>query len=333
MERLGLTLGLVGAPLDQALEICRDAESLGYTDVWSAEVGGSDAFAVLAALAPLTQKMRLGTAIIPVFTRPVALTAMGAATVQNLSKGRFVLGLGTSSRIIVERWMARSFDAPLSTLEDTVTGVREIFSGKKVRLEGRVSATDFRLEIGVEPPPVYIAALGPKACRLAGRIADGVIFFLKTPDGVRQSLEHVHAGAREAGRDPDSIDVVARVPVAIDEEPDLYRFMSQRLITNYAMVDVYNRSLASQGFADEVAAIAKAWAEGDRNAATASVTDEMIGQLQIHGSAAECRASLAEFRAAGVKTPVLFPFSLAGDPGAITTKVRSVVELMAPPTP
>jgi probable F420-dependent oxidoreductase len=330
MERLGLTLGLVGAPLDQALEMCRDAEGLGYTDVWSAEVGGSDAFAVLAALAPLTKDLRLGTAIVPVFTRPAALLAMGAATVQNLSKGRFVLGLGTSSRIIVERWMAQGFKQPLSTLEDAVAGVREILSGKKVDLDGRMPAHDFRLEIGVEPPPVYIAALGPKACRLAGRIADGVIFFLKTAGGVKDALEHVRAGAQDAGRDPDEIDVVARVPVAIDEDPDVYRFMSQRLITNYAMVDFYNRSLAAQGFADEVTAIAKAWGEGDRRGASASVTDEMIAALQIHGDPDTCRARLEEFREAGVKTPVLFPFSLAGDPTEIAKNIRRVVEVMAP---
>jgi probable F420-dependent oxidoreductase len=330
MERLGLTLGLVGAPLDQALEICRDAEGLGYTDVWSAEVGGSDAFAVLAALAPVTNSMRLGTAIVPVFTRPAALIAMGAATVQNLSMGRFVLGLGTSSRIIVERWMAQDFERPLSTLADAVAGVREILTGKKVELDGRMPVHGFRLEVGVEPPPIYIAALGPKACRLAGRIADGVIFFLKTPAGVSDSLEHVRAGALEEGRDPDELDVVARIPVAVDEDPELYRSISQRLITNYAMVDVYNRSLAAQGFADEVAAIAKAWGEGDRSAASASVSDEMIGALQIHGDPDACRSRLREFRDAGVKTPVLFPFSLAGDADAITKSVRRVVEVMAP---
>lgn len=330
MERLGLTLGLVGAPLDQAVELCRDAEGLGYTDVWSAEVGGSDAFAVLAALAPLTNDVRLGTAIVPVFTRPAALLAMGAATVQNLSKGRFVLGLGTSSRIIVERWMAQEYERPLTTLEEAVDGIREILAGKKVDLDGRMPAHDFRLEIGVDPPPVYIAALGPKACRLAGRIADGVIFFLKTPDGVRDALEHVRKGALDGGRDPDELDVVARIPVAVDEDPELYRFMSQRLITNYAMVDVYNRSLAAQGFGGEVDAIAKSWAAGDRSGASASVTDEMIDALQIHGDPDTCRTRLQEFRDAGVKTPVLFPFSLAGDPNEITKNVRRVIEVMAP---
>ena len=330
MERLGLTLGLVGAPLQSALEMCRDAEELGYTDVWSAEVGGADAFAVLAALAPITERMRLGTAIVPASTRPAALIAMGGATVQNLSGGRFVLGLGTSSRIIVERWMAGSFDAPLSQLRETVEAVREIWTGKKVTLDGRAPTRDFRLEIGVEAPPVYLAALGPKACRLAGAIADGVIFFLKTPEGVEDALEHVRAGAEEVGRDPSQLDVVARLPIAIDEEPDLYRFMSQRLITNYAMVDVYNRSLAAQGFAAEVGAIAQAWQAGDRAGAAANVTDEMIDALQIHGDADRVRGRLADFRSAGVKTPVLFPFSLSGDPQESAKKVRHVVEVMAP---
>ena len=105
MERLGITIGLEGASLQEAIDLCLHAEELGYTDVWSAEVGGADGVAALAPVAAQTSKVRLGTAILPVFTRPPALLAMGAATLQNLSGGRFVIGLGTSSPVIVGGWM------------------------------------------------------------------------------------------------------------------------------------------------------------------------------------------------------------------------------------
>ncbi len=332
MERLGITIGLEGASLREAIELCLRAEGLGYSDVWSAEVGGADGIASLAAVAARTERVRLGTAIVPVFTRPPALLAMGAATLQSLSGGRFVLGLGTSSPIIVGSWMGGSFDRPLTRLREYVEVLREALSGKKVTYRGEtVSLEGFRLQLDPEVPvPIYLAALGPRACRLAGEVADGVIFFLKTPRGVGQGLEWVAEGARAAGRDPGTIDCVIRVTAAVDEDPEVLRFVSRRLVTTYAAVGVYNRSLALQGFEEEARAIDEAWTSGDRDGATAAVTDEMLDELLITGSAADCRAKLASFRRAGVKTPVLLPVSVAGDPAERLRRVTDAVEALAP---
>lgn len=331
-ERLGLTLGLGGGSVAEEIGLCTKAIGFGYTDVWSAEVGGSDGFSPLAALAPGSGSARLGTAIVPVFTRPPALLAMSAATLQNLTRGRFVLGLGTSSDIIVKNWMGQSFAKPLTRLRETVEVLRDALAGKKVTFQGdSFHLKDFRLQLDpTAETPIYIAALGPKACRMAGAIADGVIFFLKTPDGVKQGLEWVAEGARAAGRDPDDLDCVIRVTVAMDEDPEVLSFMGRRLMTTYAMVDVYNRSLSEQGFADEAGSIVEAWRAGERDKAAASVSDAMLEELNIFGDADTCRKLLQRFRDAGVKTPVLAPVSVAGDPEDRAAKVAAAVEALAP---
>lgn len=329
-RKLGLTVGLEGGSLPQQLALCDLAVGAGYTDLWSAEVGGADGFAPLAALARSHPDVRLGTAIVPVFTRPAALIAMSAAALQNLTAGRFVLGLGTSSDIIVNRWMGESFSKPLTRLRQTVEVLREALSGKKVTFEGdSFQLKDFRLQIDPSAEtPIYLAALGPRACRLAGEVADGVIFFLKTPKGVRQGLEWVAEGARGAGRDPADLDCVIRIPVAMDEDPDRLAHVMRRTITTYAMVDVYNRSLAAQGFADEAKGIVDAWKAGARDKAAASVSDEMMSELNVAGDAEACRDGLQAFRDAGVKTPVVLPMSVAPDASERAERVvRAVMEL------
>ncbi|MGH2746595.1 MAG: LLM class flavin-dependent oxidoreductase [Actinomycetota bacterium] len=332
MERIGLTVGLEGSPLPDALDLCRRAETLGYTDIWSAEVGGADGFSPLAALAATTSSARLGTAIVPVFTRPPALVAMQAATLQSISGGRFALGLGTSSDIIINRWMGAGFETPLTRLEEYIEVVRSSLEGQKVDFEGKsTSLSGFRLQLDPGGPvPIYAAALGPRACRLAGRVADGVIFFLKTPDGVKQALGWVAEGASEAGRDPGQLDCVIRLPVAMDEDEEVLGLMARRLITSYVTVDVYNRSISTQGFKTEARDIKDAWRTGDRERANDLVSDELVDRLLIFGDRDACREKLRAFRDAGVKTPVLFPFSVAGDPVERKKRVGALVETLAP---
>ena len=304
MTRLGMTLGLGGGALHDEVELCAAAEELGYTDVWSAEVGGADGLSPLAAAALVTERMRLGTAILPVYTRPPALLAMSAATLQDLSGGRFVLGLGTSSSIIVESWMGARFEHPLARVRDYVDVIRAALAGEKVS-HAELSMKGFRLQHPVaDPPPIYIAALGPAMCRLAGEVADGVIFFLKSPHGVEQAMGWVNEGATRAGRDASQLDVVIRLPVFVDADSDVE---AKKMVVMYGMVDVYNRSLVAQGFEDEAKAIATAWGAGDRAGAVGAVSDRMANELAAIGDADACKQRVEEFRSAGVTTPVLLP--------------------------
>lgn len=333
MQRLGMTIGVNDTPLGSAVSLCREAEDAGYTDVWSAEAGALDGLAPLAAVAASTSSVRLGTAILPVFTRPPALMAMSAATLQNLSGGRFVLGLGTSSSIIVERWMGGSFERPLTRLREYLLTVRSILAGEKVAFEGKTVRIDgYRLQLEpVAPVPLYMAALGPAACRLAGELADGVIFFMKSPGGITQAMGWVAEGARAAGRDPSALDCVIRLPVALAEgERGDLSALARRFIVSYAIVDVYNRSLADQGFGAAASAIAERWAAGDRKGAVDEVPDDMVDELMIVGDAEECRGRLQRFRAAGVTTPVVLPFSLPGGPDELTERARATMLAVAP---
>src|SRR5437870_636125 len=192
--RLGRTPPIEVMGIRGAVDLCARAEDLGYTDVWSAEVGAVDAFSPLAAIAVRTERVRLGTALVPVFTRPPALTAMSAAGIQQLSGGRFVLGIGTSSPAIVGQWMGLDFDGRVKRIEEYVEVLREALAGKKVTFRGEtVRAENFRLQVDPGAPvPIFVGALGPQMCRLAGRVADGVLFYFFTPDGVRRALQDVH---------------------------------------------------------------------------------------------------------------------------------------------
>jgi alkanesulfonate monooxygenase SsuD/methylene tetrahydromethanopterin reductase-like flavin-dependent oxidoreductase (luciferase family) len=167
-------------------------------------------------------------------------------------------------------------------------------------------------------------------CRLAGRIADGVQLFLKTPDGVRQALRDVAVGAREAGRDPAGLDVVIRLPLVVDEAPDVVRFMGRRLLTGYATVPAYNASLARQGYEDEASAMAEAWTAGDRGRAVDLFPDALFDQLFLSGDAEACRARIEMFREAGVTTPVVMPLSFAGTREERAERVAAAVVSMAP---
>jgi probable F420-dependent oxidoreductase len=330
-RRLGLTIGLEGLPLQEQIRLAREGEGWGYTDAWSAETAGPDGFSPLAALAATTEQMRLGTAIVPIFTRPPALAAMSAAALHDLSGGRFVLGLGTSSDIIINRWMGGSFERPITRLREYVEAVRAILAGKKSDLSGEtLTSHGFRLQLPLaEPPPIYIAALGPKACRMAGEIADGVIFFLKGPEGVATAMEQVREGARAAGRDPDAIDAVIRVMVAVGEDEQVLTYMARRLTASYAMVDVYNRSLRNEGFEAESDAIRELWSAGDRNGAVERVSDRMLDRLHVFGDLDHCLARIEEFRAAGITTPVIAPISVAGDPAERATRIVDATRSLA----
>jgi probable F420-dependent oxidoreductase len=332
VTRLGLTPPIEVIGFGPSVDLCSLAETMGYTDVWSAEVNAADAFSPLAAVAVRTHHLRLGTALVPVFTRPPALTAMSAAGLQSLSGGRFVLGVGSSSPAIVAGWMGASYDRPVERVREYVQVLRDLLAGQKVTHAG----PGFRLRgfrLGIDPGapvPVHVGALGPRMCRLAGAVADGVLFFLMTPEGVTAALEHVRAGAEEAGRDPDAIDVFVRLPVAVDEPEELVRFVGRRMLTGYATVPAYNASLARQGFDREAAGIATAWAAGERDRATELFSDEMFGQLFATGDADACRRRVEAYRAAGVKTPVLMPVSVAGSAEERVERVTAIVEALAP---
>jgi probable F420-dependent oxidoreductase len=310
IPRLGASL-----PLPPDLGMCRrvaeHAEILGYESLWIADTGaGPDAFVVATMAAMVTRRTRIGTAVIPLYTRALPVHAAGAGSVAQLAPGRFVLGLGVSSETIVDTWGGVPFRRPLARMRESVDVLRRMLAGERVTFEGTTVRTrNFRL---VSPPPapvpIYVAALMPPMLELAGEIADGVVLNFMPVEAVPRMLEHVRAGAARAGRDAAGIDVVARFQTVVTDDVPAARAAIRHMMGPYFATSVYNRFVSWCGFADEARAIDAAWRARDRARNVAAVTDDMIDRLAIIGPANHCRERLAAFVAAGVTTPMIQPF-------------------------
>src|SRR5436309_6018879 len=324
IPRLGASL-----PLPPDLEMCRrvaeHAEILGYESLWIADTGaGPDAFVVAAVAAGVTRRARIGTAVIPVYTRALPVHAAGAGSVAQLAPGRFILGLGVSSETIVDTWGGVPFRRPFTRLRETVAVLRQMLAGERVTFDGKTVRTrNFRLVSQPPAPvPIYVAALMPPMLELAGEIADGVILNFMPVEAVPRMLAHVRAGAERAGRDPAALEVVSRFQVVVTDDPPAARDVIRQMMGPYFATSVYNRFIAWCGFPEEARAIDAAWRAKDRARNVAAVTDEMVDRLAIIGPAQHCRARLAEFVAAGVTTPMIQPFLF--DEAAISRTFESL---------
>jgi probable F420-dependent oxidoreductase len=330
--RHGITVPLEAFQNPHFIDLVRTAERCGYVDAWSFESFATDAFAPLAAAAMLAPKMRLGTAIVPVFTRPPALIAMSAATVQQLSGGRLILGLGISSRTIVEQWMGVPFERPLSRLRETVAAVRSAFRCEKVTFSGKtVNINGFRMNVTLDSaPPIYLGAQGAKMLKLVGEIGDGLITNFITPATLPAMLEHVREGRRAAGKDPAApLDVVCRIMLVVDDDEDKVRAELRRHLTAYVTVPQYNSFFREIGFEREAKVAIDAWNAGDRKAALASLPERMVDEIYVFGSVANCRRRLEEYARAGVTTTALELTSFASDPKERRARILRAIERLA----
>jgi probable F420-dependent oxidoreductase len=298
--RTGVTVPLGGVPLAEHRDLVVEIADLGYTDLWSAEADGCDAFTPLALASQWAPGLRLGTAIVPAFTRGPALIAQSAAAMAAVSGGRFVLGLGTSSDVIVERWNGVTFDRPYQRVRDTVRCVKALLAGGKVTEEYETfTIRGMRLaDPPAGPVPVMVAALRPGMLGLAGREADGAIINWLSADDVRTVAPYV----REA--DP-AKEIVARIFVCPTDDAERARAIGRRMITAYLNVPVYAAFHQWLGRGDELAKMWDAWRAGDRQGALDAVPDSLVDELLVHGSPAACRDHVAAYREAGVTTPVL----------------------------
>ncbi len=318
-------------PVPPDLAMCRRVaarvEELGYDSVWLADTGaGPDAFVLGAAVATATQRLRIGTAVIPAYTRTPSVMAAGAGSLAQLAPGRVVLGIGASSPTIVDAWGGIPFERPLRRIRETVGVLRAMLAGERVTFEGRTIRTrGFRLiSLPPAPVPLYLAALMPPMLELAGEIADGVILNFMPVEAVPRMMDHVRRGAERAGRDPGTLEVVSRFQTIVTDDVPAARAALRHMMGPYFATSVYNRFVAWCGFPEEAAAILAGWEAKDRVRNTAAVTDAMIDRLAIIGSAEHCRERLAAFVAAGVTTPMVHPFLF--DEGSIW----SVFEGLAP---
>jgi probable F420-dependent oxidoreductase len=298
--RWGVTVPLDGIGLPAHREVVEALEALGYADVWSAEISGADAFTPLALAAAWSPTLRLGTAIVPAATRGPAVLAMSAAAMAEAAPGRFALGIGASSQVIVERWNAASFDQPFRRTRDTLRFVRRALAGERIdEAFETFTVRGFRLaRVPEVAPPVLLAALRPGMLRLAAREADGAITNLLAADDVPKVAAELHAHG--AGKE-----LVARVFVCPTDDRGYARAVGRRLLSTYLNVPVYAAFHRWLGRGDALEPMWSAWAAGDLRAANAAIPDEVVDQLLVHGTAAQCRTHLERYVAAGITTPVL----------------------------
>jgi probable F420-dependent oxidoreductase len=312
VDRYGMTIPFDGIPLIDQREWIEELAALGYTDLWSAEAMGADGFTPLALASVWAPSMRLGTAIIPVFTRGPACLAQCAASLADAAPGRFVLGIGTSSNVIVERWNGVAFDEPYKKMRDTVRFLRAAFAGEKIKTEfDTMTINGFRLGIRPEvPPPILVAALRQGMLELAGREADGAIVNWLSADDVATVAPFVRKHAEK----PDGSDkeIAARIFVCPTEDRDLARAVGRYAIAAYLTVPVYAAFHEWLGRGEQLAGLWDHWKAGDRPAALEAIPDSLIDELIVHGSPAECRDHIQRYVDNGVTTPVLAVLPVPG---------------------
>jgi 5,10-methylenetetrahydromethanopterin reductase len=326
--RLGVAFSRGLAP-SEVVECVRRAEALGYESAWMAEGHAGDQFAILAACAARTERIRLGTAISSVFVRSAPTIAMAAATVDDLSGGRFVLGLGTSHREQVEPEHGVPFTRPTARLRDVVAVVRALLGDGRVSRRGEVVAIE-SFDLWFTPRrralPVYVAGLFPAMHELCGELADGALLTFPTLAAPRRAAEAIARGAARAGRDPAAVDLASLVPCVIARtRREALDAMRPSLALYAASFPRYRRLLDEEGFAGETAAVTRAWAAGDRAAAEREVSDAMVDAVGIAGTEDDAREKLARYRAAGLALPIVTP-RVAG-PDAARAALRTLEAL------
>jgi probable F420-dependent oxidoreductase len=293
----GMTIPFDGIALSDHRRWIEELAALGYTDVWSSESDGTDGFTPLALAAAWSQVLRLGTAIIPVFTRGPALMAQSAAALAEAAPGRFVLGVGTSSDVIVGRWNGTEFDRPYQRTRDMVRFLRAALAGEKVDAEFETfSVRGFRLGRPPEVlPPILVAALRPGMLHLAGLEGDGAIINWLSADDVARVVAEVGPGK----------EIVARVFVYPSDDSEAAYAVGRRLIAGYLNVPVYADFHRWLGRGPQLEGMWQAWRAGDRRAALAAIPESVVDDLVLHGDPARLREGVERYRANGVTTVAL----------------------------
>jgi probable F420-dependent oxidoreductase len=324
-QRIAVSLP-VPPDVTSTLSYAEWGEFEGFDDLWFADGGSIDSLTLAAAVALRTQRVRIGTAVIPVFTRTPAVLAATAATLSHLAPDRFILGLGASSHAMIEGWHGLPFDKPLTRVRETALLVRSMLAGEKTDFTGAtLRSQGYRL--GLEPKghvPIYLAALRPRMLELAGELGEGVVLNLFPAEALPRMLEHVEAGARRAGATLAQREVVCRHQVIITSDKPAARDLFRTHIAPYYATPVYNRFLAWCGYEEAAATIAAGWREKNRAKTGGALSDELIDRIAIIGSVAECQERVRGLARAGVTTHVIH--SALPDPYS----VRAVLETFAP---
>lgn len=297
----------VGRSLESALDRVRLAERLGYHSVFTTHLAGRDSLTLLAAYANASESIRLGTGVLPIYSRTPVATAQQAATIDEISGGRLTLGVGVSHQVTVENWYGGTIGRPVSEMRDYVAVLRAVFTGEDAP-DSEKFPTRFHF-LGFEPPrglPIYIAALSPRMLELAGEIADGVILWLCNPDYIRDVVvPHVREGRRKAGKTLDGFDVVAAVPTAVTDEVDGARATLRADLSPYFLLPFYRKMIERSGYEADIKLFDEAMERGDASAAAIAISDGFLENLAAIGPADIAAATVERYRDAGATSPCI----------------------------
>jgi F420-dependent oxidoreductase-like protein len=343
--RLGLNIGYWGLGMTAAdqLELVREAEAAGYDSVWAAEAYGSDAATVLAWLAAQTSRIKIGSAIFQMPARSPAMTAMTAATLDQLSGGRMLLGIGSSGPQVAEGWHGQRFGKQLARTREYVEILRKALARERLVYEGEAYTLPLpdgpgkALKLTIAPVqeriPIYIASIGPKNTQLTGEIADGWLPIFFSPEHVGDSRELLEEGAARTGRTlGEDFDIAPGVNVCIDEDVDRARDQMRHFIALYVGGmgsrdrNFYNHLVQRYGFEDAAREIQDLYLEGKKQEAAAAVPAELIDTITLVGPREKVRDRLEVYRSAGVGSLIVVPVS--GDTAERRRMIRDLAEML-----
>ena len=320
-------------PLDAIPELAQLAEEHGFDCAWGGEANNKDPTVMLSAIAAVTKQLKIGSAVYHILGRTPATLALQAAGLDELSSGRFLLGIGSSNPTIA-KWHGQTMDHPLGRVEEYIGIVRAAMRGEKLDFRGKYfTAQNFKMAFKPSGRviPLYLAAFGPKMSRLAGRISDGVLINMANPAEIRRIAAEVREGARETGKNPNSIEIVCKVRCSIAQNYATARDALSHALTYYALADYYRELLVRMGFAGEVEAMRAAWKSDGFHAARRLITDRMFSSLPLVAatSALEVVEQIKPYTDAGA-TRIILPYVAASDD--LVNEMKSFINYWSPAT-
>jgi probable F420-dependent oxidoreductase len=323
-KRIGLMLWPTPG-LDAGFERGLWAERVGYDDIWLPDGEGmQDPLVLAGALAVATEQVRIGTGIVPVYNRPPAILATSVVAVEQRAPGRFVLGLGSSTHNMIDRWYGLSFVRPVQRVRETVALLRCLLAGEKSAFDGEtLRSHGFRLKERPQAPiPIYLAAMGPRMLQLTGEVANGVVLNdMSTPDRMDWTLEQLDRGAKRSGRRVEDLEIVIRRAIAVTDtwEEGLEFFRDH--FAFYASAPAYQDTITRLGYGAAIDEIRAGYRERNRQRIRAAVTDDMVERVFTFGSAERCRARMQSDYEAGIDTLVVSPQAQTAESFARTCEV------------
>jgi alkanesulfonate monooxygenase SsuD/methylene tetrahydromethanopterin reductase-like flavin-dependent oxidoreductase (luciferase family) len=305
-------------PVKGIVDLSPAIEQAGFDAFWKGESNSTDPLVLLSAIAARTSKLKLGTAIYHIYGRSAVTLGIQSATLQDLSDGRLLLGLGVANKTIAA-WHGGVFDRPLRRAREYLEIVRKTAAGERVEYEGEIYNTGKRFQLSWKPShpsfPIYLAGLGPQMTKLVGKIADGVFINMATPATIKEIARRVREGAVEAGRDPDALQIIAKVRVSLNPDRTIVRSKLRQVLTFYNIADHYKDMLIASGFEPEVTRVQEAFKSGGFKAAEQFITDEYMDKLPVipGTSIREIKERLQPFLEAGV-TRLIIPYVPVREP-------------------